>query len=53
MSEQGEGDGDGYNINISLPPGSGHGAYIATIEQVVVPALRAFKPDLILVPLRL
>ena len=50
MQETGEDDGDGYNINIPLPPGSGHGAYVATIEQVVVPALRAFKPDLILVP---
>ena len=50
MEETGEDDGDGYNINIPLPPGSGHGAYVATIEQVVVPALRAFKPDLILVP---
>ncbi len=50
MEETGEDDGDGYNINIPLPPGSGHGAYVATIEQVVMPALRAFKPDLILVP---
>ena len=50
MQETGEDDGEGYNINIPLPPGSGHGAYVATIEQVVVPALRAFKPDLILVP---
>ena len=50
MQETGEDDGDGYNINIPLPPGSGHGAYVATIEQVVLPALRAFKPDLILVP---
>ena len=50
MEETGEDDGDGYNINIPLPPGSGHGAYVATIEQVVVPALQAFKPDLILVP---
>ena len=50
MHETGEDDGEGYNINIPLPPGSGHGAYVATIEQVVMPALRAFKPDLILVP---
>ena len=50
LDETGEDEGDGYNINIPLPPGSGHGAYVATIEQVVVPALQAFKPDLILVP---
>ena len=50
LDETGEDEGDGYNINIPLPPGSGHGAYVATIEQVVVPALQTFKPDLILVP---
>ncbi len=50
LDEVGEGAGEGYNINIPLPPGSGHGAYTAAIEQVAVPALQAFKPDLILVP---
>ena len=50
MNEQGNGDGEGYNINIPLPPGSGHGAYVETIRQVVVPALRTFNPDLIVVP---
>ena len=50
LEETGEDAGDGYNINVPLPPGSGHGACVATIEQVIVPALEAFKPDLILVP---
>ncbi len=50
MEDRGEGAGDGYNINIPLPPGSGHGAYVETIRQVVVPALQAFEPDLIIVP---
>ena len=50
MDERGEGAGEGYNINVPLPPGSGHGAYVETIRQVVVPAMQAFKPDLILVP---
>ena len=47
MQETGEDDGDGYNINIPLPPGSGHGAYVATIEQVVVPAAASVQagPD--------
>jgi acetoin utilization deacetylase AcuC-like enzyme len=42
--------GRGTNINIPLPPGSGHGAYIAAFERVVLPALRRFRPELILVP---
>ena len=49
MAERGEGPGLGYNLNIPLPPGSGDGAYLAAIEQVVLPALHRFKPDLILV----
>jgi acetoin utilization deacetylase AcuC-like enzyme len=50
LTENGAGKGDGYNINIPLPPGSGVGAYEATFDRVVVPALRAFKPDFIIVP---
>ena len=49
LDERGEGAGHGSNINIPLPPGSGDGAYRACIEQVVVPALRRFQPDLVLV----
>ena len=48
--ERGEGAGFGYNINIPLPAGSGHSAYIAAFEQVVLQALRAYKPELIVVP---
>jgi acetoin utilization deacetylase AcuC-like enzyme len=50
LTDIGEGPGKGYNINIPLPPGSGVGAYEATYDRVVVPALRAFKPELIIVP---
>jgi acetoin utilization deacetylase AcuC-like enzyme len=50
MADVGRGAGEGYNINIPLPPGSGHGAYLATFERVVMPALRAFRPELIVVP---
>jgi acetoin utilization deacetylase AcuC-like enzyme len=50
MNERGEGPGAGLNINLPLPPGSGHGAYLAAFERVVVPALHAFRPELIVVP---
>lgn len=49
LHDVGEGDGKGYNLNIPLPPGSGRGAYLETFNKVVVPALRAYAPDLILV----
>jgi acetoin utilization deacetylase AcuC-like enzyme len=45
----GGGLGQGRNLNIPLPPGSGVGAYIATLERVVLPALRRFAPDMIIV----
>ncbi|MDX3929818.1 MAG: class II histone deacetylase [Shinella sp.] len=48
--ERGTGKGEGYNLNIPLPAGSGHGAYIAAFEQVVIPALERYRPDLIVVP---
>ena len=50
MSERGAGRGAGYNINIPLPPGSGVGAYEAVFDRVVVPALRRFKPEFIILP---
>ena len=50
MHETGTGKGEGYNINIPLPPGSGVGAYEAAFDRVVIPALQAYKPDLIFVP---
>jgi acetoin utilization deacetylase AcuC-like enzyme len=49
ISDTGSGAGAGYNINIPLPPGSGHGAYLSSFERVVVPALRAFRPELVVI----
>jgi acetoin utilization deacetylase AcuC-like enzyme len=49
VEHRGEGRGEGYNINVPLPDGSGHDAYLLAMERVVVPALRRFHPDLILV----
>jgi acetoin utilization deacetylase AcuC-like enzyme len=49
ITDVGSGAGEGYNINVPLPPGSGVGAYVAAFEQVVAPALRGFRPELILV----
>ena len=49
VGEIGEGPGRGFNINVPLPPGSGHGAYVAALERVVLPALSGFRPGLIVV----
>ena len=37
------------NLNIPLPPGSGHGAYLAAFERAVIPALLRFRPELIVI----
>jgi len=39
----------GTNVNVPLPAGSGNGAYLAAIERVAVPAVTAFKPEIIFV----
>ncbi len=49
MEETGSGDGKGTTINIPLPAGSGDHEYLHAFEQVVVPAVRRFAPQLVLV----
>jgi len=49
VEENGRGKGAGTNINVPLPPGSGHGAYIDAWTRVVIPAVRRFKPELIII----
>ena len=49
VGDVGEGEGRGYNLNVPLPPGSGTGAYRAAFERIVLPALRAYRPELLLV----
>lgn len=50
IDERGEGPGEGYAINVPLPAGTGNGGYLHAMEQVVVPALRRFQPDVVVVP---
>ena len=48
-NDTGTGKGVGANMNIPLPPGSGHASYLQAFERLVAPALRRFRPDVILV----
>lgn len=48
-AETGGGDGTGTIINIPLPAGTGEDVYLAAMDNLVLPALRAYAPDLILV----
>ncbi len=47
--EIGAGAGRGTTINLPLPAGSGGADYAAAFDDVIVPALRTFRPDLILI----
>jgi len=47
-SQLGSGEAEGTKINIVLPPGSADDVYLAAIEEVVVPLLEEFKPEVLL-----
>ena len=49
FEEQGEGEGKGACLNLPLPPGCGLGAYDHAMSELVLPAIEAFGPELIVV----
>jgi len=49
VNDRGKGKGKEFNINIPLLPGSGHDAYLYAFDQIVLPALEAYRPDVIVV----
>lgn len=49
IEQRGAGAGLGANMNIPLPPGAGHATWIAAVERLVLPALAAHAPDVIVI----
>ena len=47
--EIGSGDGRGYTINLPLPPGSGDSDFKFVIEQILVPVIDEYNPEIILI----
>jgi acetoin utilization deacetylase AcuC-like enzyme len=45
----GEGVGAGRNVNVNLPAGTGDPGYAFAVDRIVLPVLRAFAPDVIVV----
>ena len=45
----GAGPGRGYTINCPQPPGKGDDEYVGIFEKILVPALKSFVPDFILI----
>jgi acetoin utilization protein AcuC len=49
--EIGTGPGTGYNINLSLPAGIYDHAFLYALNQVVIPLIQAYDPDMIVLEL--
>lgn len=48
-NDRGKGAGKGYNLNIPLPAGAGHDAYLQVFDSMVLPEIKKYKPDMIIV----
>ena len=48
-SETGRGPGEGYTVNVPLPPGVGDDGYDYVMEAVLDPAVRRYRPGILLV----
>ncbi len=48
-SETGIGEGEGATLNVPLPAGTGDERYAEVIRGTVIPAIRAYRPDVLLV----
>lgn len=46
VGEFGEGEGFGYNLNVPLPNGTGDSGYVYAMTELVSPAVKKFKPDM-------
>jgi acetoin utilization deacetylase AcuC-like enzyme len=49
LDDVGSGPGEGYTINLPVPAGSEEDLWLSLLEHIVLPAARAFEPDLVLI----
>jgi acetoin utilization deacetylase AcuC-like enzyme len=49
LDETGLGDGAGYTINVPLRPGADDAMYVRVFQDILVPVVRTFLPEIILV----
>lgn len=47
--ETGEGEGKSYTVNLPIPAGAGDDGYTKSFEEIFLPKMRAYKPEMILV----
>jgi acetoin utilization deacetylase AcuC-like enzyme len=46
--DRGRGEGEGYTVNFPMPPGCGDDEYLSVFDLVFGPALREYRPELLL-----
>jgi acetoin utilization deacetylase AcuC-like enzyme len=49
VNETGRDEGEGYTVNLPLPGGQTDAVYLQTFDDRILPALRAYEPELLLV----
>ena len=49
LNEIGAGEGSGKTLNLPLPPGSGDQAFNTCLQEVILPVLDRYQPEMILV----
>jgi acetoin utilization deacetylase AcuC-like enzyme len=49
VDERGEGGGEGTTLNCPLPAGSGRNEVMGAFRELMLPAVRAFQPDFVLI----
>lgn len=49
QSEQGAGEGVGFNLNVILPSGTKWSGYARALRNTVIPAIKRFEPDYLVV----
>lgn len=49
VHERGTGPGEGYTLNIPVPPGTSEAAYLSRFDAEVLPPLREFAPEFVLI----
>lgn len=49
LSDVGSGAGLGYTLNLPFPPGTGDNGYRAAMDEIILPKLGQFRPEIILV----
>jgi len=51
VERTGEGKGSRYNVNIPIPAGAGNRTFLAAMDEIIIPIVKKYEPELIVVSL--